>query len=241
MRYLSDSEILSWNNRLKEKWRLLPRYTPKSSNPVIVIKEVTSMGMGMETFRECEDPTIVFNFIFSISKNRDVDFFKMFEQLLAEGFDTNFEYNNHHQKINIDRSVILSTEKQDHRIHEKEYIRYNYSLLGKITQIVALVTIIEDTIKFADMMWGYSESGEEVSLLSFPVGTVVSPKNNKSLDYIVLDYHFVRDWSGFRIELKTSQMNFNEKSSVIQYGELKTFKEEELQFSRNSRIDQILN
>lgn len=240
MRYLSDSEILSWNKRFQGHWFLTPHFTSHFSQPVIGLKQVIKAQSG-ESFAECGNPTINFNFIFSISSNRNDDFFRIYDRLKEDGFGTKFSWNNKFEEIQIDQSVIIEKNSATHKIEKKEFIRWEYKLKGKLTAIVAMITTLEDAIKFAETMWGYDKDGKEISLLKFPVGTIVSPKDNKSLDCVVLDYHFVRDWRGFEVQLKVAEMEVDGRSPVVKYGEVKTFSESDLVFSRNSRIDGILN
>jgi len=77
-------------------------------------------------------------------------------------------------------------------------------------------------------------------LLKYPIGTIVSKPSDKSTDYLVLDYKYKKLDGKYFIHFVTSEM-LNNKGSVITYGEIYTFIESELCYSRNSRIDDILN
>jgi hypothetical protein len=72
------------------------------------------------------------------------------------------------------------------------------------------------------------------------IGTIVSLPKDKSTDYLVLDYKYRKLDGKYYIDFIVSEM-INNKGSVITYGEIYTFRESELCYSRNSRIDNILN
>jgi hypothetical protein len=105
---------------------------------------------------------------------------------------------------------------------------------------MAYVSYLEDAINFFSEIWGYNEDGTEVCLLKYPIGTIVSKPSDKSTDYLVLDYKYKKLDGKYFIHFVTSEM-LNNKGSVITYGEIYTFIESELCYSRNSRIDDILN
>jgi hypothetical protein len=76
--------------------------------------------------------------------------------------------------------------------------------------------------------------------LKYPIGTIVSKPSDKSTDYLILDYKYRKLDSKYYIDFIVSEM-MNARGSVITYGEIYTFRESELCYSRNSRIDDILN
>jgi hypothetical protein len=105
---------------------------------------------------------------------------------------------------------------------------------------MAYIMYLEDAINFFSEIWGYSEDGSEVCLLKYPIGTIVSLPKDKSTDYLVLDYKYKKLDGKYYIDFIVSEM-INNKGSVITYGEIYTFRGSELCYSRNSRIDNILN
>jgi hypothetical protein len=248
MKYLSDTEILNWNRRLeKSDYAVYPLSNVRSGNPDIVFRQKINNGyspMG-EQLVETLDPFIRYDFTFSIASNRKETFFDLFENLSKEAFGTKSAYhdNNNDRKIYdipFNDGVIETKEENTHMVFEKEYIRYTYHFAGKLGSIMSYVSYLEDAINFFSEIWGYNEDGTEVCLLKYPIGTIVSLSKDKSTDYLVLDYKYRKMDGNYFIDFIASEM-LNNKGSVITYGEVYTFRESELCYSRNSRIDDILN
>jgi hypothetical protein len=248
MKYLSDTEILNWNRRLERSdYNVYPISNTRSANPDIVFRQKINNGyspMG-EQFVETLDPFIRYDFTFSIASNRKETFFDLFEKLSKESFGTKSAYHDTSNdrkiyEISFTDNAIESKEENTHMVYEKEYIRFTYHFAGKLGSIMAYVSYLEDAINFFSEIWGYNEDGTEVCLLKYPIGTIVSKPSDKSTDYLVLDYKYKKLDGKYFIHFVTSEM-LNNKGSVITYGEIYTFIESELCYSRNSRIDDILN
>jgi hypothetical protein len=248
MKYLSDTEILNWNRRLeKSDYAVYPLSNVRSGNPYIVFRQKINNGyspMG-EQLVETLDPFIRYDFTFSIASNRKETFFDLFEKLSKEAFGTKSAYHGTSNdrkiyEISFTDNAIESKEENTHMVYEKEYIRYTYHFAGKLSSIMAYVSYLEDAINFFSEIWGYNEDGTEVCLLKYPIGTIVSKPSDKSTDYLVLDYKYKKLDGKYNIDFVASEM-MNNKGSVITYGEIYTFRESELCYSRNSRIDDILN
>jgi hypothetical protein len=254
MRYLSDTEILNWNRRLeKSDYTVYPLSNVRSGNPDIVFRQKINNGYGMNAMGdqlvETLDPFIRYEFTFSIASNRKETFFDLFEKLSKEAFGTKSTYRPQSVRderdvkimdITFNDAVIESKEENTHLVYEKEYIRFTYHFAGKLGSIMAYVSYLEDAINFFSEIWGYNEDGSEVCLLKYPIGTIVSLPKDKSKDYLVLDYKYRKLDGKYYIDFVASEM-MNAKGSVITYGEIYTFRESELGYSRNSRIDDILN
>ena len=248
MKYLSDTEILNWNRRLeKSDYAVYPLSNVRSGNPDIVFRQKINNGyspMG-EQLVETLDPFIRYDFTFSIASNRKETFLDLFEKLSKEAFGTKSAYhdNNNNRKIydiTFNDGVIETKEENTHMVYEKEYIRFTIHFAGKLGSIMAYVSYLEDTINFFSEIWGYNEDGSEVCLVKYPIGTIVSLPKDKSTDYLVLDYKYRKLDGKHFIDFVVSEM-LNNKGAVIKYGEVYTFRESELCYSRNSRIDDILN
>jgi hypothetical protein len=198
---------------------------------------------------ETMDPFIRYDFTFSIASNRKETFLDLFEKLSKESFGTKSIYRPESMRdekdtkimdIKFSDEVIESKEENTHMVYEKEYIRFTIHFAGKLGSIMAYVSYLEDAINFFSEIWGYNEDGTEVCLLKYPIGTIVSLPKDKSTDYLVLDYKYRKLDGKYSIDFVASEM-MNAKGSVITYGEIYTFRESELCYSRNSRIDDILN
>jgi hypothetical protein len=247
MKYLSDTEILNWNRRLERSdYAVYPLSNVRSGHPDIIFRQKINNGyspMG-EQLVETIDPFIRYDFTFSVASNRKETFFDLFEKLSKESFGTKSIYRDQKSEkimdITFNDTVIETKEENTHMVYEKEYIRYTYHFAGKLGSTMAYVSYLEDTINFFSEIWGYNEDGTEVCLLKYPIGTIVSLPKDKSTDYLVLDYKYRKLDGKYFIDFIASEM-LNNKGSVITYGEIYTFRESELCYSRNSRIDDILN
>ena len=247
MKYLSDTEILNWNRRLeKSDYAVYPLSNVRSGHPDIIFRQKINNGYSPtgEQLVETIDPFIRYDFTFSIASNRKETFFDLFEKLSKETFSTKSIYRDQKSEkimdIIFNDNVIESKEEITHLVFEKEYIRFTYHFAGKLGSIMAYVSYLEDTINFFSQIWGYNEDGSEVCLAKYPIGTVVSLPKDKSTDYLVLEYKYRKLDGKYFIDFIVSEM-LNNKGSVITYGEIYTFRESELGYSRNSRIDDILN
>jgi len=247
MKYISDSEILNWNRRLeKSDYSVSPVPNNKSAEPYIGFKQKVNVfsPMGGDQFVLTIDPFIRYDFTFSIASNRTETFFDLFKKLSLEPFGSKTIFSDMNNEkitdIRFTEDVIESKEVNTHNILEKEYIRYTYHFAGKLSSIMAYIMYLEDSINFFSDIWGYSEDGSEICLLKYPIGTVVSKPTDKSTDYLVLDYKYRKIDGKYYINFIVSEM-MNNKGSIITYGEIYTFREPELCYSRNSRIDNILN
>jgi hypothetical protein len=247
MKYLSDTEILNWNRRLERSdYAVYPLSNVRSGHPDIIFRQKINNGyspMG-EQLVETIDPFIRYDFTFSVASNRKETFFDLFEKLSKESFGTKSIYRDQKSEkimdITFNDTVIETKEENTHMVYEKEYIRYTYHFAGKLGSTMAYVSYLEDTINFFSEIWGYNEDGSEVCLVKYPIGTIVSLPKDKSTDYLVLDYKYRKLDGKYFIDFIASEM-LNNKGSVITYGEIYTFRESELCYSRNSRIDDILN
>ena len=247
MKYLSDTEILNWNRRLERSdYAVYPLSNVRSGHPDIIFRQKINNGyspMG-EQLVETIDPFIRYDFTFSIASNRKETFLDLFEKLSKDPFGTKSIYRDRKSEkimdIAFNDTVIESKELNTHLVFEKEYIRFTIHFAGKLGSIMAYVSYLEDAINFFSEIWGYNEDGTEVCLLKYPIGTIVSLPKDKSTDYLVLDYKYRKLDGKYFIDFIASEM-LNNKGSVITYGEIYTFRELELCYSRNSRIDDILN
>lgn len=255
MKYLSDTEILNWNKRLeKSEYCVYPISNMRSGSPDIIFRQKinTNHHMMGDQFIETADPFIRYDFTFSVASNRKSDFFDLFEKISEEEFGTksilreqthnyrNIPSNDKVCDIPFNDSVVESKDENKHFIYDKEYIRFTYHFAGKLGSIMAYISYLEDAINFFSEIWGYNEDGSEVCLLKYPIGTIVSLLKDKSKDYLVLDYKYRKMDGKYFIDFTISEM-LNDKGSIIKYGEVISASEGLLCYSRNSRIDDILN
>ncbi len=248
MKYLSDSEILNWNKRLeKSDYSVFPMPNKKSAEPYLSFRQKVNGNYNVLPTNQMvntPEPFARYHFTFSISSNREEDFNELFEKISSEPFGSKsifVDLNNEKlSDIKFSDDVIDGKEKSKHFVLEKEYIRYNYRFAGKLGSIMAYISYLEDTINFFNEIWGYNEDGSEVCIVKYPIGTIVSTPKDKSTDYLVLDYKYRKVDGKYFIDFIVAEM-LNSKGSIIKYGEVFTFRESELCYSRNSRINDILN
>ncbi len=246
MKYLSDSEILKWNDRLVDSdFIVRPRYNNRSSHPDISISQRVNGGFGQEQLIETLDPHIKHRFVFSVAVNRVDNFFSILENLQDQRTGTKVSYTDTHNNtklydIDLNQNLTITKKELQHNIFKKQYTRFEYLLSGKLSHIMAYVSYLEDSIEFFSQTWGYNEDGTEVTLVNFPIGSIVSDVKDKSRDYIVLDYIYRKMDSKYYIDFQVAEV-LGGNSGVIKYGRVKTVTERDLCFSRNGRIDDILN
>ncbi len=248
-KYLSDSEIMSWNDRLSgTSYFVIPRYHSHNSFPMIVFKQTIKKGLGSFGIDPREevvtlDPHMKFNFSFSVAKNRVDNFFHIFNKWFSNKIETKtiFQDRNNNEKISdidIPDDIIKSKKELNHNIKQKEYTKFTYEFEGKLSSIMAYVMFLEDTIEIFSKIWGYDESGSEHTLTNFSIGDIVCKAGDQSEDYIVLDFSPTKIGKDFYIDYEISKMIT--KGQIIQYGNTERVSESDIIWSRNSRIDDIL-
>ncbi len=241
--FLTDLEILKWNDRLfGSKYQVKPHYGNKMSYPELLVFKKDYNG-GLLTI---PDPSINFDFIFSVSSNRTQNFFDILDKIIKKDFITEFTHhvgNNKYESNNIliTDGLVTSKSEEEHYLLKRKYIKYTYKFTGKLSSIMAYVSCISDSINIFELIWGYDEKGNEHCLLDYPIGTIVSIEKDKSKDYLVLEYKYEKSTNNeFIIKYICSEM-LNTDSCIIQYSDTKIYKSDELCYSRNNRIDDILN
>ncbi len=241
-KFLSDSEILNWNERLKNtEYMVGVNYGTQHSFPLISFRQLIKYD---NSFSITMEPYLDFQFSFSVAKNRVDLFWNIFENWLDDkvGNEVIYQDNNNNNKIYsivVSDSVIHEKSEINHQIMSKEYIKYTYKFKGKLSSIMAYVMFLEDTIEIFSLLYGYTEDGKEVSLKKFQIGTIVSKIDDKSKDYLVVDISPQKVGNKFYIDYHISEVLTI--GDIIRYGANQKVSENEISFSRNSRIDDILD
>ena len=250
MVYLSDSDIMGWNDRIPEKSNLYigARYSTTASQPTIVFSlrdshmypSVNQNGQANKV-REVGDPDFEYRFAFSIASNREEEFYSIFNKLAGEPFENHvLTANGTVARLKLDKNITSDPIKTLHKVFDKEYLRLEFAFEGNLSSIMAYVGLLEISIEFFSQIWGYDEDGNEYNLMKFPIGNIVSPADDKSKDYLILDYKFIRA-GAFMINYVACEMFADKNSAIVKYGPVQTFSEKNLVWSRNNRIDDILN
>lgn len=252
--FISDKQIINWNENLKDSPYLIkPLYSRTSSYPGITIWQkvsvngymstltMTSVNGNYDQLEQTIDPHFKYKFTFSVSSNRVGQFNDILDHILKLPTGTYFSYKENSYNIEISDKVIESKSEEDHMILNKSYKRITYNFSGKLSHVVMYVNSIIDTISFFELMWGYHEDGNEQCLLEYPIGSIVSIKSDKSKDFLVVDYSYNKNTNDiYTIDYVCCEM-LNTKSPIIKYGNVITYNGKDLCFSRNNRIDDILN
>lgn len=240
MRYLTDTEIINWNNRLENNsaYRVYPQYSHKYSWPSLVFKLATTNYPGV-ILTETIDPFMTFKYSFSVASNR-VDFFwSLFDKWYTGKIDNRTMYSEKESDIVVTDQIISSKSEIKHKILDKEYVLYDYEFKGKLSSIIAYVMFLDDTIDIFSEIYGYDGDGKEHYLLKYPIGSVVSKIDDKSKEYLISDITPIKMDGKFKIAYQISEMMI--QGSIVKYGSSELINESKLCFSRNNRIDDILN
>lgn len=249
-KYLSDSEIMNWNDRLSSTpYFVIPRYHTHNSFPMIVFKQriktgLGSFGMDPEAEVVTMDPHMKFNFSFSVAKNRVDNFFHIFDKWFTNKIETKtlFVDKSNREKIGdieVSESIIKSKAQTEHKVKEKEYTKFTYEFEGHLSSIMAYVMFLEDTIEIFSKIWGYDENGGEHVLTKFAIGDIVTKTGDQSEDYLVLDFSPTKSDNKFNINYEICKMI--KRGQIIQYGQVEFVNISDITWSRNNRIDDILN
>lgn len=254
MKFLTDSEILKWGSDLN--LNLTPLYSHITGQPDIVLsRNITNINLNNinSSRNEIENQIIKYRFSFSVSQNRVGDFFRILENLKSYKLGTRFITDRfpHDGKNNrIDSSSVVEIEmsdsmyksyREEHEIWNRNFVRFTYEFNCHFTGVIAHITYLTDAIDYVAMIWGYNEEGEEIKLLKHNIGDIVSPVTDKSIDLIILDYHFTKRNNEKVIDYVLSEIKGDKNSTIIKYGNSMILSENQLAYSRNNRIDNILN
>ena len=252
---LSDTDIINFSNQLNDsRFFIRPEYTNFSSYPVIgyyinsMHQDIRNLGQGnygndSRIHGRIHEPEIEYELTFSVCEKRIDEFFDIFKKITEKGIE-NFVYHSttEHRQIKFTEDVIYSKNELIHSFMNRNYKKIQYNFRGKVSSIIAYVQALKDTIEYFDMIWGYTEEGEELCLLKYPIGSIVSPLNDKSKDVLVVDYKYNKSTnSKFSIDYEVYEILSNEKSSTLQYGNKSILSENELSLSRTAQVNSILN
>lgn len=252
MKYLTDSDIIKWSERLP--FTLVPRYSNVGSHPDIVIKMETNhfnrlnnnfTPTGEYQIVESDDIMIDYQFSFSVISNRTDHFFNILNRLLNNEFGTKLSYRDSNGKENLtgiylNKEHLNKIKSEKHTLLKREFTKYTFNLKDKLTSIVCFLSYVEDAIEFFQLIWEYDIDGKEKLLMEYPIGGIVSTLENKSKDYLIIDYDYNRINGKYLVNYILSEIIFEEKSTVIRYGKPMRYEGREICHSRNNRIDDIL-
>jgi hypothetical protein len=250
VRTLSKEEIEKWNNRLeKSSFKIyfdLSTYKFQAQ----IFKDIVNGFPITNAFNLLDDPKndaklnrINYKLSFSVTKKRQEDFLFLINKFKSEGFLN--------EEIVIDN--IIQQTPIHHNLYGVDFVKYDIQLFEPIFKTIAIVTIVEDAIDFIQQMYGVNDSGEEINLLNYTKGSIVSIKDNKSTDYMINDYVYVRNTVSSKYQALGNNIKNhikyelvcidieNVKSSVICYGDSVIVSEDQIIPSRTNNLNIIFN
>jgi len=128
---------------------------------------------------------INYKFSFSISKSNIERFNNLLDSFKKEGFYCVHKY--YEKDLNFS-----SCEKLDHITGGVEFIKFTYVFNNiPFVKCIGLVQLIKDAIDIIGNFYQFDKNGNEISLIQFPVGSIVSTKDSKS-DFFVESINFIR-------------------------------------------------
>jgi hypothetical protein len=251
---LSDIEIINWNSRLsdlKGSLSINPIYSKingsYTSIPSIQFLYNNNINIGNFVSHEIKDPIIKYRYMISISKNR-VDFFnKILDEHIESTIKTKHIHEDKIYDITID-DIEFKLSTEEHELNNLKYIRYTYEFKTSLTKIMTYISMIENSIRIFNNIWSYNDDSEEIYLLKYKIGDIISFSSDKSKDYLIIDYNYKNNFTGYSTYFSSKDSTINyicvellNNGHILKYGESKEFIEKDMCYSRNNRIDSILN
>lgn len=260
MKYLTDTEIISWNDRLSftndftpympsrgqvvngvrvsDNYRLSPTYDDNGSNPNISLYRISNYEFSSSTYGLEKEPIIKYKYSFSILKNKSEYFNNILNKFLSEKIGTRVVVDDKNTlSIKIEND-IANIDEVECSIFNKDYITYNYNFNGPLYSIIFYITNIEDTISFLSQIFGFDENDEECYLLNYKIGDMVCEKKDRSVEYIIDDYEFNKIGGKYYINYIVKEITMS--GPIIKYGNSKVFESDKIVNSRDSILRDIL-
>lgn len=240
---MNDSYIFGWNSRIYE--------APKSMG--LMVSAVYTNGTGIDikirpnigyvspdTYDEVlMDPPVKYKIIFSVMKECLGEFDDIINILMNTEFDNNV-WKNSKKTESVLPTKIYSKNESEHKIGKIDYVRYEWEMSGALSEVMALCYIIESSVEIFGKCWGVNEDGEKVCQMKYPIGSIVCVDGDKSTDFLVLDWSFDLLSPNFYHRYDVVAMVEKPGSAVVGYDRRQLLNEERISWSRNSRIDDIL-
>lgn len=254
---LSDTNIMEFSNNLNDsRFFIRAEYTSFSSWPVIgfylntlhssfMEKNHGNKSWGSDFGRNegrIAEPEIEYLFSFSVCEKRIDDFYEILDRIISKGVENLvFSDGREYKNILLTDSIINSKNETTHSYINRSYKKIDYHFIGKTSNIMAYVQAIKNAIEFFSLIWGYTETGEETCLLKYPIGSIVSPVNDKSKDVLVFGYYYEQIQHSFSILYEVYEILSDEKSPILKYGHKLILRENDLTLSRTAQVNSILN
>lgn len=231
MRIFTLEEMTSWSQKLG-----LSPGTQTGLNPNFAsLKDYSISTNFVDNFNR-----INYRFSFSISYNNLERFKNLLNKFLSEGFEF---YNGMNNKIHIERISkedfqMLESFKEisQHRTYGVDFTKFTYNFYKVPTlPCVMYIQSILDVIEIIGNFWSFDENGNEICTMHYPVGSIVSLKNDRS-DFFVESVDFIRENTK---EFLKQKSKYNFQDELILYKLLKIVSNtnsQVIQFSENEYI-----
>jgi hypothetical protein len=256
MRRFDKSYLDKWNERLKKLNLSL------SLNDIQYTQVITICGidnsysgyLGVQGYRPTPEPIykvpeISYIFNFSVSKKCSKRFYELLQTLLKSGttfYYTTKDYSSSYSKGQTDTKSIIcqknlsefTIEKTDIKIHQVDYIQNTCKLSTNLFDIIHFVNSVESAVEIISNYFEYDEDGKEICKTKFQVNEIVSTKEDRSGNYMILDFSIQQDNT---ISYKVSKILNNITSEVILFDGISILKEDDILPNREDRLNILLN
>ena len=239
---MNDHEIMAWNDRLeylKLGIMVNPIYNNQSSFPAIgfttiaSIYEPKSWGKNINTFDSpvlC--PEIKYDFTFSILKQKKELFDTIYNIIKETKLDNLVSHGKEYRNLDIENNMNKELTCTEHSLYGKDYVRYTYLLEGALPEIMAYVKFINDAINYT------------LIEPKFKPNNIVSLNNDKSRDFLIIDYKYEKINFDYKLYYILKEILTEKPEVFLKYANTDYnigFCEEDLCYSRNDRINQIIS
>lgn len=246
---MSDSFIFGWNSRLYD--------IPKGkTGTTFMVSAVYTNDTGIDVkirpvsqYRESQsldsddimmDPPVGYKLTFSVATSCGEEFEEILDGLMTKEFDNHvWKTSKNKEKVKVDRNSIIKAQSE-HKIGKVDYVRYEWTMKSCMSEVMAACYVVESAVEIFGKCWGVTEDGEKVCQMKFPVGSMVNLEGNKSEDWLVLDWSFDLLSPSFHHTYEVVAMVEKPGSAVVSYDKRQLVSEHRISWSRNGRIDDIL-
>jgi hypothetical protein len=239
MNNFTDKEIISWNDRLFEHQLnvfIKPIYDNSSINPnigylmnMIAVDPVNNWAKDIyKSERVIIEPRLKYTYNFSIKRSLIDKYNEIINIIKSIPVATNSISNDKSKRTLDTKSLNIKEKVTEHSIYKEDYLLYNIETEGLLGDIMLYIKQIEDAINFLSKK------------PKFNIHEVVSLLNDRSMDYLIVDYIYNKVLNNYNIDYKITEIISNKSEDVIRYGSTKIINEESLTWSRTSRIDEVI-
>lgn len=201
-------------------------------------------GLGEKIINEVNKDTR-YKFSFGVSEKRLEDFNEILSRMEESYFSNSFVVGDGNLAINhkisdVNFELIKSTQK----IANRKFSTFEYNFHCNILSIIVKIINLEDAIEFFQRKWGYHEDGEEIMLLDYSVGEIISTTEDSNGDYIIIDYEYCKNVNNedndYLIHYVYCKI-LNTKGVVIRYGDKEYSDGKNFKPNRGDRLNTLLN